>query len=227
MSETIAVILVDHGSRREESNRMLEMMGGMLDCTTLSLGRNGGEGIVNLFGGTIYCDMTNPEGFQIPGGKLTVTGGKLTLAGDQQTIVDGDITAGKIVGGEPAGSLPLRVNYDGANTILYAGWAADFDNDGDVDGSDFDHLQACATGPEIPLDDASCADADLDLDNDVDQEDFGHLQECFTGMGVPQNNPACADALLDDDMDVDEDDFDIFESCLSGPNVPVNPSCDD
>jgi hypothetical protein len=61
----------------------------------------------------------------------------------------------------------------------------DFDQDGDVDQSDFGHLQLCLSGPGVIQPSTHCLDADLDNDDDVDQDDFGLLQDCISGAGRP------------------------------------------
>jgi len=63
----------------------------------------------------------------------------------------------------------------------------DFDADGDVDQSDFGHLQACLSGSGEPRS-PSCRDTDFDDDGDVDQTDFGTFQMC---MGGPNRQPGC------------------------------------
>jgi hypothetical protein len=50
--------------------------------------------------------------------------------------------------------------------------AADWDNNGDVDLTDFAALAGCLSGPNVDAPD-SCLQGDLDLDNDVDLADFG------------------------------------------------------
>ena len=62
---------------------------------------------------------------------------------------------------------------------------SDFDRDGDVDQSDFGHLQACYTGSGQPCEDSLCLDARLDSDTDVDQDDFAILQQCMSGPNIP------------------------------------------
>ncbi len=63
----------------------------------------------------------------------------------------------------------------------------DFDNDGDVDLTDFGHLQACMSGTGNPYP-PGCDDADMDDDFDVDADDFGEFQLCMGGAGSP---PGC------------------------------------
>jgi hypothetical protein len=69
---------------------------------------------------------------------------------------------------------------------------ADFDRDCDVDQNDLDHIKDCTSGPGIPQEDPSCADAKLDGDDDVDQSDFGIFQLCMSGPNIPAD-PTCAD----------------------------------
>lgn len=60
---------------------------------------------------------------------------------------------------------------------------ADFDRDGDVDQDDVAAFQACASGPEIPLQ-PGCEDMDFDQDGDTDQSDFGIVQRCISGENI-------------------------------------------
>jgi hypothetical protein len=64
---------------------------------------------------------------------------------------------------------------------------ADFDNDDDVDQSDFGLFQACLAGSGLPYP-AGCGRADADSDNDVDEEDLDGFLECMAGPG---NSPGC------------------------------------
>jgi hypothetical protein len=68
-------------------------------------------------------------------------------------------------------------------------FAADFDDDGDIDDTDLTHLQACL-GQSPPT--VGCEDADLDDDGDVDQADVRLLTVCYSGAGVPAD-PSCHD----------------------------------
>jgi len=67
---------------------------------------------------------------------------------------------------------------------------ADFDQDGDVDMSDFGVFQRCFSGPGVLQDDEDCACTRLDNDDDVDQDDFGVFQGCMSGPNVPAD-PDC------------------------------------
>jgi hypothetical protein len=63
---------------------------------------------------------------------------------------------------------------------------ADFDADGDVDSSDFGHLQDCFNGSgPVPL---GCEDADLNAGNTVDVADFNSFLPC---MGGANQVPGC------------------------------------
>ena len=70
--------------------------------------------------------------------------------------------------------------------------AADFDRDGDVDQTDFAHLQACLGASTIPTTDPECQDARLDGDEDVDQADLIAFKLCLSGEHVPASL-GCAD----------------------------------
>lgn len=69
---------------------------------------------------------------------------------------------------------------------------ADYDADGDVDVSDWGHVQTCLSGAFTPQTDPSCFDAMFDADNDVDPDDVAAWLDCYSGPGIPAN-PNCAD----------------------------------
>ena len=75
---------------------------------------------------------------------------------------------------------------EAALTVL--GIWADFDNDLDVDLSDFGTFQNCFNGPNRAPKGAGCEPADSDGDGDVDLIDFGAFQNCFNG---PNRAPKC------------------------------------
>ena len=64
----------------------------------------------------------------------------------------------------------------------------DFDEDGDVDMSDFAGFQYCFNGPSQPYPSTGCDVADFDADGDVDLNDFSRFQACFNGPNAP---PGC------------------------------------
>jgi len=68
--------------------------------------------------------------------------------------------------------------------------AADFDHDGDVDLTDFAHMQACFSGSNPQLD-PDCLDARLN-DDHVDQTDLDLFLGCMSGSHVPAD-PNCVD----------------------------------
>lgn len=74
---------------------------------------------------------------------------------------------------------------------LHAYAKADFDEDDDVDQSDFGHLQACLSGGSIAQTDPQCQNAKLDNDEDVDQYDLDIFLRCMSGSGV-RADPNCA-----------------------------------
>jgi hypothetical protein len=65
----------------------------------------------------------------------------------------------------------------------------DLDRDGDVDQQDFGLLQACLSGPGVPVS-TVCRSGDVDGDEDADQQDVGVLQTCLSGSNV-QGDPDC------------------------------------
>ncbi len=67
----------------------------------------------------------------------------------------------------------------------------DFDGDGDVDQTDFGHLQTCLSGPNVAQMEADCFDTRLDADQDVDSDDLGLLLNCYSGANLTANG-ACA-----------------------------------
>jgi hypothetical protein len=63
----------------------------------------------------------------------------------------------------------------------------DFDGDGDIDQTDFAHLQACFGGEAVTYS-PGCRDADLNVDGDVDSGDFSLFAPC---MGGSDRTPPC------------------------------------
>jgi hypothetical protein len=67
---------------------------------------------------------------------------------------------------------------------------ADFDDDGDVDLTDYGTFLACYAGPGQPYPNLpNCPFCDFDEDNDVDLADYGVFLGCYNG---PNNPPACS-----------------------------------
>jgi len=98
-------------------------------------------------------------------------------------VVAGDVLPDRL------GEEILVAGQSGTVTLLrWARVAADLDDDGDVDLTDFVYFQACFNGPNRPYARDGCADADLDRDTDVDVADFSEFQGCFNG---PNRLPRC------------------------------------
>jgi len=89
----------------------------------------------------------------------------------------------------PASVTGLPVDGAGCCAAQIPG---DFDRDGDVDQTDFGHLQVCLTSGGVPQQDLRCADARLSPgDDDVDPEDVALFTRCFSGPRRAAD-PACA-----------------------------------
>ena len=167
---------------------------------------SGGQGVddANAF------DLTNTDTLDsqpMRFGKLTITG---EVAGSVQLkmcigefgIADGGENAvvwlGFAQGSTSAETLNISGGLSGLcsqvadATINVVPRVGDFDNDGDVDQTDFGRLQACLSGSAVPQSDPNCSEALLDDDADVDQNDFQIFIGCMTGANVPVD-PACAD----------------------------------
>ncbi len=113
-------------------------------------------------------------------------------------ISDGDLlsTFGYIVARnldlvEKFGPIEDLANFGlDAMNVIVPSLTADFDQDGDVDGEDVGHLEACLSGPGVAQTDPDCLDALMDEDDDVDQEDLAVAQGCMSGANVP-GDPDC------------------------------------
>ncbi len=82
------------------------------------------------------------------------------------------------------GGCGSLVSNDAALTVTR--YAADADEDCDVDLGDFAVFQACFNGPNNLPSDGCTGDVDFDDDGDVDLGDFAVFQSCFNG---PNNVP--------------------------------------
>jgi hypothetical protein len=84
----------------------------------------------------------------------------------------------------PGGSnVETKADYIVARYIY-----GDFDDDHDVDLSDFSFFQSCFNGPNRPYTLVECPPTDEDEDGDVDLSDFAQFQACFNG---PNRTSAC------------------------------------
>ncbi len=79
----------------------------------------------------------------------------------------------------PGTAVGASVDTSGCPAVF----SGDMDRDGDIDQSDFGHLQACISGAFIAQPKAECRNTDFDGDEDVDQDDLARLQQCFSGAG--------------------------------------------
>lgn len=86
---------------------------------------------------------------------------------------------------------PFTVYIDDVELLCPHPVPGDWDEDGDVDQSDFGHFQRCLSGDTVPQNNQQCQTAKFDADSDVDQLDFAAFRECFSGNAVP-GNPFCA-----------------------------------
>ncbi len=69
----------------------------------------------------------------------------------------------------------------------------DINDDGRVNGADFEAFQGCLSGAGVPFPaggPVECDRFDEDIDGDVDQRDFGPFQRCLSGMEL--YDPGCA-----------------------------------
>ncbi len=69
----------------------------------------------------------------------------------------------------------------------------DFDDDNDVDVSDYSAFRDCYTGPNAGPIGPTCQAGDADLDTDVDCTDWGRFTSAWTAPGDPPTFRPCAD----------------------------------
>lgn len=99
---------------------------------------------------------------------LTITGTRSIDAGEYRCVVTN--TAGSAV----------------SNPAVLDVLSPDFDHDGDVDLSDFAHLQTCF-GTEGVVNVPACRDANLNGDSRVSEDDLPAFLKCMSGAGVPMS----------------------------------------
>lgn len=100
-----------------------------------------------------------------------------------------DMYTGTITVADP-GALNLQQTIAVTLDVVQPVIPGDFNFDGDVDQTDFGHLQSCFSGAGVEQNDFRCLDALLDEDEDVDVDDFGIFQACMSGADVPAD-PDC------------------------------------
>jgi hypothetical protein len=86
-----------------------------------------------------------------------------------------------------------ETSYASAPHVMRLVPFADYDEDGDVDGSDASNFMSCMTGPDpaggVPTD--ACYAIDYGPDDDVDCDDWTQFRAAWTGPGAPPLLPAC------------------------------------
>lgn len=134
------------------------------------------------------------------GGWLSVAPVSGSSTGEADTITISYTTAGLAVGTYNAtisvfddGSIPAATNSPQTInvTVTVKSVLPDFDSDGDVDVTDFGHLQTCLSEPGR-IDTPECADTDMTGDGLIDGLDIGLFIDCLSGAGVPANK-SCDD----------------------------------
>ena len=183
---------------------------------------------VSLTGGAVKAPITASAG---PDKEIT-TGGSTTLQGSATGgtppyTIEWSPTYGlddpQIL--EPTASPTITTEYtltvtDSVNDsdsdsvqVTVSGIPGDFDGDGDVDQSDFGHMQVCLTGSSVPVTDPNCFACNFDGDSDVDGADMQVFLGCMSGANIPAD-PNCADGgesapLGDFNEDGNIDSFDL------------------
>jgi hypothetical protein len=145
---------------------------------------NAGPGTLNY---TVSADQSwvtvSPGGGTSSGSSDPST---VLVSYDTSGFAVGTYTANITIADPAAGNGPLIVPV----TLVMRTVGPDFDHDGDVDQSDFGHLQACMTAlGALPA--AGCSDADLNHDGTVDQNDVSVFVGCMSGEGIVAV-PTCA-----------------------------------
>ncbi|MBI4580127.1 MAG: glycoside hydrolase family 9 protein [Planctomycetes bacterium] len=127
------------------------------------------------------------------GGRQSIAGGTTVAPGQQYTFTF-TMTAPATTGSYTTDWRMVHeyVNWFGDTLarqvqVVPRQYPGDFDHDGDVDASDFGHMQTCFSDIGLPRP-PGCEDADFDSDGDVDKDDFNVFQRCFRGPG---GTPGC------------------------------------
>ncbi len=156
--------------------------GGSLSDDTFTVA-NGGAGTLHY--------SVSPDG--APWLSVSPGGGTSTGPGEAGTftvsyeanLAPGTHTARIMITDPDAGNDPQTVLV----TVIVRRLRADFDADGDVDQSDFGHLQRClASAGDTPA--PACRDADLNGLDGVTGTDFNLFAQCFAGPNKTPD-PAC------------------------------------
>lgn len=164
----------------------------------LGLDLNNPEFEVDVLG--VACDITTVPGFYIDTFKIDASGGPIEL--HQVPVVV--LNPPSLLTSPTEGIIGMNVFHNRNLTLrpdISFGGASfldlsqpfsssqpvygDFDNDGDVDLTDFQFLLACFNGPQRPPTLAVCGPTDSDGDSDVDLVDFSVFLTCFNGPSRP------------------------------------------
>ncbi len=78
----------------------------------------------------------------------------------------------------------LCSNTAEATITITSPYTADFDDDSDVDQTDFAHMQLCLSGSVVPQTDPLCADTLLNDDPFVDESDVSLFLSCLSGPNI-------------------------------------------
>lgn len=107
----------------------------------------------------------------------------VTACGDYQALFEvyiGDLNSAAPTPGYVPGEVLLTWTVE-----LPPALPPDFDNDGDIDQTDFGIAQRCY-GMDLAFDaPAECQAADLDRDCDVDGDDLDRVRSCASGPAIP------------------------------------------
>lgn len=106
------------------------------------------------------------------------------IGGSPVTDACGHPLYGTFNGTFPSGANGAAGDFVSTFHFTHVRESVDYDNDGDVDQSDFAHLQVCLSGVDVTQNDSNCQNARLDGDSDVDGSDLALFLGCLSGGGV-------------------------------------------
>ncbi|GMU23075.1 MAG: hypothetical protein AMXMBFR13_31580 [Phycisphaerae bacterium] len=173
-----APTIVNSIIRRNPGGQIANSNGSAGGPTTYSNIQGGHAGTGNIDEDPMFVDADGADNtFGTPDDDVRLQSGSPCInAGDSSAVPAGVTTD---LYGTPR-ILGSAVDMGVHETI--AMYRFDYDHDGDVDLTDLDAFQGCASGPAIPHPgDDDCNLSDEDNDGDVDQEDFGQFQRCYGG----------------------------------------------
>jgi hypothetical protein len=149
---------------------------------------------------TNQLQWSNPTSGQFAGTLIVYkTTGFPTGPGDGTLLIDKSNTP-PTMDGHTHANITNGVTYyytafahDGGAPNLYASgvnasgtpfFFIDYDHDGDIDQSDFAHVQNCLSGTNVEQSITGCLNTRLDGDLDVDGEDLNLFLDCYSGPEV-------------------------------------------